>query len=338
MNTREAFALLSMNSNDFPPFRPHPLLRGGHAQTIAGVYLPSGRERYAAAQHRLQLEDGDQIVVHDDCPTDWKPGGRAVLLIHGLGGCHGSPYMVRITRKLIARGVRVFRMDLRGWGAGAKLAQQPFHAARIDDISTVIERVQEIAGQSCLCVAGFSLGGNMLLKLLGTRSIDGVDRAIAVGPPIDLMYCCSNLERGMGRLYDRNYARFLWNHVRERAKDVPICGQAIQQRPPRQIVEFDERFTAPWGGFDSVEHYYDTASAKGSLSGIRIRTTILTADDDPVVPGEIFDKVETSGSVTIHRTTHGGHLGYIGRRNGDPDRRWMDWRVVEWVCATKPAH
>lgn len=287
----------------------------------------------------MELGDDDQIVLHDDCPATWFAGGRVALLVHGLGGCHGSPYMVRIARKLNERGVRVFRMDLRGWGAGAELARQPFHAARTDDIAAALERVRSEVGASPIALVGFSLGGNMVLKLLGSQPAEageqhaaGVDRAIVVAPPIDLMVCCRNLKRGMGRLYDRNYARFLWNHLRGRARQVAICGEALRQRRPRTIVEFDARFTAPWGGFDSVEHYYATASAKDVLQNIHVPTIILTAADDPVVPEAIFDEASLSDCVRLHRTDHGGHLGFIAARNGDPDRRWMDWRVVQWVC------
>ena len=112
----------------FPDFRPHPLLRGGHRQTLAGAFWPRGRVDYQAEQHRIALPDGDQVVLHDDCPADWKNGERCVLLVHGLGGCHSSPYMVRLVTKLKAAGRRVFRLDMRGCGAGLRLAQRPGHA------------------------------------------------------------------------------------------------------------------------------------------------------------------------------------------------------------------
>jgi predicted alpha/beta-fold hydrolase len=347
---------------DFPPFRPHPLLRGGHRQTIAGVYLAGGRFSYAANQHFVLLDDGDKIVLHDDQPPAWQPGDRVVLLVHGLGGCHGSPYMCRIAYKLGQRGIRVFRMDLRGWGAGAQCATLPFHAARTGDIEAALRLIQTAVPNSEVLLVGFSLGANMVLKLLGQRgvrlqacanqaeqmtshrsgsSLAGLEtyptacptRALAIAPPIDLMHCCVNLDRGLGRVYDRAYAKFLWNHLRERAGIVPAFAQALAQRRPRKIYDFDQRFTAPMGGFDSVEHYYETASAKHVLAQIRTPTIILTAIDDPIVPGYVFDSAKLSPSVQLHLTDHGGHLGYIAARNGDPDRRWLDWRIVDWVTA-----
>src|SRR5262245_37992317 len=93
-------------------FRPHPLLRGAHAQTLAGVYLPARHSAERAVRRRVELEDGDTLVLHDDCPTGWQPTDRSALLIHGLAGCHQSGYMRRIAGKLVAAGVRAFRMDL----------------------------------------------------------------------------------------------------------------------------------------------------------------------------------------------------------------------------------
>src|SRR5262245_55436276 len=113
-------------------FRPHFLLRGGHAQTLAGVFL--GRRAgesvgpRPAVQCQVALADGDRIVLHDNSPSGWREGDRVALLIHGLCGCHASPYMVRIARKLTGRGVRTFRMDLRGCGAGLALARLPYHS------------------------------------------------------------------------------------------------------------------------------------------------------------------------------------------------------------------
>ena len=88
-------------------------------QTLAGVYLPWPAVSYRAQKHYVTLSDGDQVVLHDDCPAEWQPGDRSALLIHGLAGCHTSGYMQRIAHKLSSRGVRAFRMDLRGCGAGA---------------------------------------------------------------------------------------------------------------------------------------------------------------------------------------------------------------------------
>ena len=107
---------------DAPTFIPHPMLPGGHMQTIAAAYIKGHLRPYRATRHQVELGDGDRLVLHDDVPDNWRQQGRVALLLHGVSGCHGSPYMVRIAGKLNDIGVRTFRMDMRGCGAGARLA------------------------------------------------------------------------------------------------------------------------------------------------------------------------------------------------------------------------
>lgn len=323
-----------MSLPDFSTFRPHPLLRGGHAQTILGVYLSGLRTVYQAERHFIELDDGDQLVLHDDCPPQWCSGQRAALLVHGLGGCHGSPYMARVAQRLSERGVRAFRLDLRGWGAGAEFARQPFHAARTGDIAAALYVLREKLPGSPVSLIGFSLGANIVLRLLGEAAgtpPPNVDSALAVAPPIDLLHCCQMLSRGLSKMYDRHYARYLWNHLNGRADLVSGYSAGKGQGRPTRIYDFDARFTAPLGGFRSVEHYYESASAAPLLSQIAVPTCILTAADDPIIPVDMFHDIAISDQVKLQITDHGGHLGYIGVAGVDVDRRWLDWRVVDWV-------
>ena len=117
-----------MDIADFPPFRPHPLIPGGHAQTLAGFYDRVKRFRYRAQRHEVLLKDGDALVLHEDLPSRSEREDRIVLLVPGLGGSFRSPFMARIAGKLNASGFRTFRMDLRGCGSGYRLARLPGHA------------------------------------------------------------------------------------------------------------------------------------------------------------------------------------------------------------------
>ncbi len=165
------------------------------------------------------LDDGDQIVLHDDCPDGWRPGDRAALLIHGLAGCHESGYMVRIAHKLHAAGVRAFRMDLRGCGAGAALARLPYHSGRSEDARAALVAIAELAGGSPTTLVGFSLGANIALKLLGElgqAKCGNLDSAMAVCPPIDLAACSRQIARGGNRLYDRHFVHLLLRQLRRR--------------------------------------------------------------------------------------------------------------------------
>lgn len=318
-----------------PPFRPARGLSSPHAQTAWATLFPGRLPLDGTIMRRLRLDDGDLVVLHDDCPQGWRHGDHVVLMLHGLGGSHRSGYMVRLAARLQQRGVRAFRMDHRGCGAGNSLAIQPYHAGRIEDLAAAVQMVERLCPGSPISLAGFSLSGNLLLRYLG-ESVESLPlslfRAVAVCPPIDLQHCSSMLSASrMGQRYDLYFAKRLVRQLSNSTqwrKDVPL---ASVRRPPRRLYDFDELYTAPASGFESADHYYDRASSRSVISQIRVHTTILASKDDPVVCTEAFRGVKFPPNVTMCLTQYGGHLGFFGRRGVDPDRRWMDWRLLEWL-------
>jgi len=317
-------------------FRPHPLFPTGHLQTLAGLFLPHGQTDQRALQHPVILDDGDQIILHDDCPATWSAGDRTALMIHGLAGCHASPYMQRIARKLVHRGVRTFRMDLRGCGAGVGLARLPYHSGRSEDALSALGKIAGLCPGSPTTLIGFSLGGNITLKLLG-ESAGGLPsqlcRAVAVCPPVDLLTCVRSLAQGVNRLYDRHFVKLLRQQLDVQRRLIPDAPLLDARQRPHSVFDFDEMFTAPVCGYGTALNYYRLCSSAQFVPDIQVPTLILAAADDPLVPRRMFAELRLSNAVALHLAPAGGHLGFIGRRNGDPDRRWMDWRVVEWATA-----
>jgi predicted alpha/beta-fold hydrolase len=332
--------LIRMLSYVFTPFQPHPLLRGGHLQTLAGVYLPWPALAYRAEKHCVTLADGDRIILHDDCPAEWQPSDRSAVLIHGLAGCHTSGYMQRIAHKLSARGVRAFRMDLRGCGAGAGLARLPYHSGRSEDAAAALEAIARLVPLSPTTLAGFSLGANITLKLLGElgqRTCGNLDSAVAVCPPVDLAACSRQISRAINRPYDRYFVTLLSRQIAAAMSMAPDSVGVALARRPRSLWEFDNEFTAVVCGFGTADDYYREASSAQHIPSIRIPTLVLASRDDPMIPPDALSAVSLPPSVRVHWTDHGGHLGFVGRGGTDPARRWMDWRVVEWVLAQSGA-
>ncbi|REJ76529.1 MAG: alpha/beta fold hydrolase [Planctomycetota bacterium] len=328
-----------MSRPQFSEFRPHPSFRGGHAQTLAGAYLPWRKSVSTPVEHRVALPDEDSLVLHDDCPPEWTPGGPVALLMHGLGGSHRSGYMVRISQRLLERGVRSFRLDLRGSGAGIGLARRPYNAGCSADVFCVLEHLQRLCPGSSISPVGFSLSGNILLKLLGESpaSVPAcVERAMAVSPPIDLRCCVRELDRFSNRMYNRHFVKLLHNSLESRKRLLPDAPVPQDYRRPRRLYDFDDLYTAPVSGFASAEDYYARCSAAQFLPAIDVPTLILAARDDPLVPVSIFAGCAHSSSVRMHISGGGGHLGFIARRGEDPDRRWMDWRVLDWLSLPTP--
>ena len=283
---------------------------------------------YRADTEPVSLPDGDKIVLHDDCPTGWKPRDQVALLIHGLAGCHGSGYMMRVAEGLRSRGIRAFRMDMRGVGAAAGMARFVPHAGRTEDAVVAVEHIARLCPEAPLSMVGFSMGGNIVLGALakaGRRGIGNLIRAIAVTPPVDLSRCCRELRKGLSRVYDRYLTQLIVRNWRNNGGKVP-------EPLPRSIYDFDDNITAPLSGYRDAEDYYRHASSGRYLQDITIPTRILAARDDPIVSYGAIESAQRSAHVELFVTESGGHMGYISDSKFAAHGRWLDKLVIDWLC------
>ncbi len=326
-------ASISVFAADFPPFRPSPLFRSAHVQTL-GAFLVRGRQtKYNAVKHLVPLSDGDRLVIHDDKPENWAAGDRIVIMFHGLCGCHRSPYMVRIAGKLQQIGIRTIRVDMRGFGDSTLISKSHMHGGCYQDAVSVIDFVHQLCPLSRISLVGFSIGGNIVLKTLGmwgSESHDNVDSAVAISPPIDLIHCAWNLRRYGNRIYEKYFISRLKAQLSKRRKLVKDLVDNHITPLPNRMIHWDDQFTAPLWGYSGAREYYEDASSGPLLDRINVPTVILTSQDDPVIPFSMFDRHSFSGYVELVSTQHGGHLGFLGQGE-DPDRHWMDWRICQWI-------
>lgn len=318
---------------DWTSFRASSWARGGHLQTILGSYVPHRLNGAPCEKHLAPTTHGDQLLLLDSCPASWKTGDRVVLLAHGLGGCGNSPYIRRMAGRLYEHGIRAIRLNLRGAGAGFPYAKQIGHAGRSEDIAAAVQFVVEQAPESPVAVIGYSMGANLVLKHFGEfgETHPQIDRVLAVAPPIDLLTCMKNMLFREGWLYDRAFASALHKLAKRREKELPGAPHRPVPKHVKRLFDFDDHYTAPLSGFKDAIAYYEYASAKQWISKIQIPTTIVAADDDPLIPPLMFDEIKNHPLVEVKVTRSGGHLGYIAKKSSDADRRWLDWRMLEWV-------
>lgn len=327
---------LEATANQFSEFQPHWLLRSGHLQTVAGAVLRGKHYPYRAARRPVLLEDGDIGILHDDQPTDWQPTSPAALLIHGLAGSHASSYMIRIAGRLNDVGIRTFRIDMRGSGTGEGLSRKTYHGGCSHDVGSALRRVAEICPAAPIHLVGFSIGGNAALKLMGEtpdQLPSQLSSAVAINPPIDLGFCVERFRKGPTRFYDGHVVKSLYRQVCRSSRLIERTPHVVQGRMPRGQREFDSLYTAGVWGFDSVDQFYANTSSRQVISEVRIPSLLIASRDDPLVPVELFEQLVLPDSITLRLTDHGGHLGFIGQKGPDPDRRWMDWRIVDWITA-----
>lgn len=316
-----------------PSFEPHPWFRGGHAQTIAGRYLPGRSPRLHSTYHEIVLDDGDRLSVAESTPPGWQPSRPTALLVHGLAGCARSPYVVRVAARLVTRGVRTVRMNLRGCGSGFGLARGIYNAGRTGDLRDVARWMATRAPGSPLALIGFSLGANLVLKLAAEATdepLEGLDCVLAANPPLDLAACCRHLRRSENRLYDRNFVRLLRRGVQRLHARYPDLG------PPNlegveSLYDFDDRYTAPRNGFRNADEYYERSSAGPLIPRIVVPGLVVHAEDDPFIPPEPIRCVAYPAHVVLDLLLQGGHLGYFSRNVWLGDRRWLDARLTAWL-------
>jgi predicted alpha/beta-fold hydrolase len=314
------------------PFRPFPLLANRHAQTIVAsqVYLPL---EPPSRTRLVQLPDGDQVALEVSTPGRWQADAATVILVHGLCGCHRSPYMMRLACKLWRRGVRVVRLNLRGCGSGKGLARQPYHSGRSEDVLAVLDDLRQATPQSPTTLLGFSLGGNMALKLAGelqAAAVTYLRQVIAVCPPADLAACARLLAQPANRLYERRFVRLLRADVLDRHAHFPDLPR-VELPDSLSLYAFDNLYTAPQCGFRHADDYYARCSAAPLVPQITIPCHILFAADDPLIDVTVFHGVDLPPTVQIMYTTRGGHLGFLGIPGRPGGYRWMDTLLLEWI-------
>ena len=325
-------------------FIPHPLLPTGQLQTVAGIFSGNPKTPRSSQHAYVSLPDGDKLLVTMDQASHDDGQKPVVLLMHGLGGSDTSSYMLRHSHRLTQAGFPVVRVNHRGCGpAHLDKAREIYHSGRTGDLDATLRFIGERWPGRKSAVIGYSFSGNLLLRYLGAGTHAGegvpagmlppphVSQALAICPPIDLEFCSHTL------ISRRNWHihRYLTLHITKQARAREArrqSGEPIHLPYHLDLRAFDQIYTAPQAGFTSREDYYAECSAKGVLSKIRLPTTILAAEDDPIVPGVIFKDTKLGPKVRLRLSPGGGHMGFINRHvTALGDRRWLDAQVVAWA-------
>jgi predicted alpha/beta-fold hydrolase len=319
---------------DFTPWRifKSPLL-----QTIIGSKLNWHRPPQSYTQ-LIALPDQDRLALEISTPEKWQPNDPTVIMLHGLGGHHNSSYIVRMAHKILKFGhARVIRVNFRGCGTGKGLAKGLYHSGRSEDILTAIESVKAATPQSPLYLLGFSLGGNVALKLAGEladKAKQLLSKVIAICPPINLIACAEMIDKPENKLYQRYFMKKLVNFAKLRHKFFPELG-SFPTLKFKGIVDFDNTYTAPNSGFSNAQEYYLKSSSKELLKHIAIPCNILMSVDDPFIYSKIDDAENLPANVHLYMTQAGGHMGYLASPFSQHGFRWMDNVILEWLDLTK---
>jgi uncharacterized protein len=294
-----------------------------HIQTILPSFMSVG-DPPVSKSLIVHLQDGDRLSCEVSCPLDWKESEKTVVLVHGLGGCHESSYMISMARKLYESGKRAVRVNLRGSGSGKGMAKRPYNAGTSGDLLEVLQALKKEMPHSDLTVIGFSLGGNVVLKLAGElheQAEQLVHSFIAVSPPLDLAHTVQLLEKRENYLYHRYFLK-------------KILSQGmnwLDNRKINSLFEFDHLVTAPLWAYKSAMDYYESCSSSRFLPRIKHTTHILLAKDDPFISMQILREIDLPQHVNIWTTQYGGHMGFIGKTPKQHGSKWLDYLLLNWI-------
>lgn len=319
-------------------FFPHPLLTNPHTMTMIARYWPR-RGLLAgipSAPRLFSVLPDSRILGICHWQTD-KTRQPTLVLIHGLEGCVDSPYMLGLTHKAWRRGWNVVRLNQRNCGGTEHLTPTLYHGGLSADLHAVVQELSVREGLTELWIAGYSMGGNLVLRLAGEigdrlRAVRGV---MAVCPDIDPHACVVALEQRANWLYHQFFVRSMKCRLERKARLFPTKFVVSRLRRIRTLRQFDDAFTAPDGGFSSAEDYYERTGARHVLGSIRIPTLIITAQDDPFIPYHIFDTPILRSNPNIHLVAppQGGHCGFLQRRRPDEDLYWSENRLIDFMQA-----
>jgi uncharacterized protein len=314
-----------------------PLFTGGHKMTLYAWGKPRHFPRLPAPVPRyFDVAADARVLAHCHWqPEPWRH--PTIVLLHGLEGSSIAHYICGISDKAWAAGWNVVRLNQRNCGGTEHLSRGLYHSGLTHDPLFVIRELIDVDGISSIAVAGYSLGGNLTLKLageLGAAAAPPELKAVcAVSPTMDLAVCVDALERKSNVLYEWNFVRNLKARMKRKAELVPDVFSLEPLRAVRSVRQFDEAYTAPHHGFRDAADYYHRASAMRVIDKIRVPALILTAADDPFVPPAPFrDPIVTGNpALTVIVTDHGGHCGYIERASPGYDGYWAEREIVRFV-------
>jgi predicted alpha/beta-fold hydrolase len=304
-------------------FRPRRFLRNGHLMTIMGNYLPRTTSLPTPEAQLVEVSPATQGQISSQvlCHCHWHPeevraARPTAIIVHGLEGSSNSQYVIGNSNKLWCAGCNIVRMNMRNCGGTEALSPTLYHSGLSNDVLAVMNFFIAQQGLQSISLIGYSMGGNLVLKLAGElgigappelRSVIGVSPAVDLGPSADALHLPQN------RLYELKFLRALLRRFRRKTALFPRAYDANRAVGIHSLREFDDRITALYSGFSSADDYYTRAAAARVLDRSALPTLILHALDDPFVrlSDETREKIHANHNITLIESEHGGHCAFL---------------------------
>ncbi len=316
------------------PFRPRRPFLNGHAQTIAGNFLPRRNLLPPPEERLFNVEPGVQVLCHCHWQSQ-RASAMTVVIVHGLEGSSDSQYVIGTGSKAWAAGMNVVRMNMRNCGNTEHLGPTLYNSSMSADVGSIAETLIAEDGLQKLALIGYSMGGNLVLKLLGDWGPNAppqVKAGVGVSPAVDLAPSADALHHPANRVYEWKFLRGLRNRLRRKAALFPERYDVRHLEGMRTLRDFDDQITARYSGFRDAHDYYFRAAAARVVDAIAVPTLILHSLDDPfirVLPAT-REKLLHNSHIAYVETAKGGHCAFLADANGY-DGRWAERQAIAFL-------
>jgi predicted alpha/beta-fold hydrolase len=328
-------------------FQPRRFIINGHLQTIMGNYLPRINSLPTPEAQLVEVSPAtsDQISSQVLCHCHWQPENirslrPTAIIVHGLEGSSNSQYVVGNSDKLWRAGCNIIRMNMRNCGGTEALSPTLYHSGLSNDVLAVMNFFIARQGLRSMSLIGYSMGGNLVLKLageLGTAAPSELHSVVGVSPALDLGPSADALHRPHNRLYEIKFLRALVSRYRRKVALFPHVYDPNLAIGVRSLRELDDRITALYSGFAGAEDYYYRAAAARVIDRIAVPTLILHALDDPFVriTDESCSRLDANPNIRLITTHHGGHCAFLAQPDADTgyDGYWAEHTLLRFLLA-----
>jgi predicted alpha/beta-fold hydrolase len=338
-----------MTRKDFQPteFQPRRFLGNGHLQTLAGNYLPRPNHLPAPEAQLVEVSPATRDYISSQvlCQCHWqaedvRSSRMTAILLHGLEGSANSQYVVGNANKMWRAGFNVIRMNMRNCGGTEALSPTLYHSGLSSDVERVMHFFIERYGLERVALVGYSMGGNLVLKLAGELGQDApaeLRAVVGVSPAVDLGLSADALHTRVNYIYERHFLKALTNRFRRKARLFPHVYDPARADAVSSVRAFDDRITALYSGFRSADDYYFRASAARVLDRIAVPTLILHAEDDPFVriSAQSCTEIKANSAITFIEPAHGGHCAFLAAPNKaeKDDGYWAESTLLRFLQA-----
>jgi len=300
--------------------------------TLAGNFLPRKSSLPEPEECLFTVADQAQVLCH----CHWQPAPEqrpAVIIVHGLEGSSLSQYVIGTGSKAWEAGMSVIRMNMRTCGGTERLASTLYHSGLSSDVGAVLRELIAQKKLQRVALAGYSMGGNLVLKLAGELGADApaeLKAVAAVSPAADLAASADAMHSWSNRIYEWKLLFSLMRRFRRKIALHPELYKKVA-RLPRTIREFDDVITAPYCGFQDADDYYHRAAAARVVEKIALPALVLHATDDPFIRllPETRARMLSNPHITLLETPHGGHCAFLAQPNGY-DGRWAERQIIHF--------